>query len=192
MKTKFPFALSTLAISGALAAVAITAAHAADATKRANAELRTASGQPAGIVTFTQTGKGVRIAIDVAGLKPGEHGMHIHQRGECAPGVDPVTNQVVAFGAAGGHFDPGRAHRHGNPTEPVERVHGGDLPNLVVEPDGRAKGNYSASKLSVTDSATSIIGRAFIIHADADDYESNPAGKSGPRVLCGVIKPMAG
>ena len=33
----------------------------------------------------------------------------------------------------------------------------------------------------------SIMGRGLIVHANADDLTSQPAGNSGPKVACGVI-----
>ena len=32
-------------------------------------------------------------------------------------------------------------------------------------------------------------GRSLVVHRDPDDYASQPAGNSGPRVACGVITP---
>jgi Cu-Zn family superoxide dismutase len=32
-----------------------------------------------------------------------------------------------------------------------------------------------------------LIGRSVVVHADPDDYMSQPAGNSGKRVGCGVI-----
>jgi Cu-Zn family superoxide dismutase len=34
---------------------------------------------------------------------------------------------------------------------------------------------------------TSIVGRAVIVHASADDLTSQPSGAAGPRQACGVI-----
>ena len=49
----------------------------------ATAELRNADGQPAGTAMLTQVPGGVRIVIDVKGLPPGPHGVHVHEVGKC-------------------------------------------------------------------------------------------------------------
>lgn len=81
----------------------------------AEVTLRTAEGQSAGRATLTDTGAGVSMKIEAAGLTPGPHGFHIHLNGACAPAPDAATGKTVAFGAAGGHFDPGMSKHHGAP-----------------------------------------------------------------------------
>ena len=36
-------------------------------------------------------------------------------------------------------------------------------------------------------SAASIMGKAAVVHASADDLSSQPAGNAGDRIACGVI-----
>ncbi len=129
-----------------------------------------------GSVTFTQTGDAVRVTGEVSGLAPNTvHGFHIHEKGDCSSG-DGVS--------AGGHFNPlGQthgAHDHGD-------HHAGDLASLTSDANGVAKFSYTASLLSVGNGATDVIGRGLIVHRDADDFKSQPAGNSGPRVACAVI-----
>jgi Cu-Zn family superoxide dismutase len=155
----------------------------------ARVQLMTAAGAPAGEATLYSVKGATEIVINATGLKPGVHGFHIHTNGVCAPAPDAATGQTVAFGAAGGHFDPGASGKHGQPGEAPSHNHAGDLPNLVVEADGRGAVRYVNSYVTIAAGPQSVMGRALVVHADPDDYMTNPAGMSGARVLCGVIKP---
>lgn len=153
------------------------------------ATLLTPTGQPAGRAELTETPAGVEIAIVVQGLSPGQHGFHIHANGACAPGPDPATGQTVAFGAAGGHFDPGHSRNHGRPGQPINHAHAGELPNIPVGADGNGTLRYLNPNVTLERAPHTVFGRALVVHANPDDYTSDPAGNSGPRVLCGVIGP---
>ena len=87
---------------------------------------------------------------------------------------------AVAGGAAGGHYDPKAAGRHGGP---YGDGHLGDLPNLVVEADGSARMPLLAPRLDVA----AIAGRALIVHAGPDRY-ANDRDKGGARAYCDVIR----
>lgn len=152
------------------------------------AHLFTATGKPSGRADLTETPKGVEITISVQGLTPGQHGFHIHANGACAPGPDPATGQTVAFGAAGGHFDPGLSRNHGQPGEPAHQGHVGDLPNITVGADGAGSLRYLRPGVTLSRQPDSVFGRALVVHERADDYATDPAGNSGGRVLCGVIE----
>lgn len=153
------------------------------------ATMKTAGGQVVGRATLTSVSGGVEILLDVGGLSPGAHGFHIHANGACAPGPDGDTGRIVDFGAAGGHFDPGNSRNHGAPGQPTNAAHAGELPNLEVRSDGRGTLRYLNANISVAAGPTSVIGRSLVVHANADDYATDPSGNSGPRVLCGVIEP---
>ena len=144
----------------------------------ATADLKDASGAAVGSATMTGDGGGVKVAIEVNGLKPGKHGFHIHAVGKCE-GPD--------FKSAGGHFNPhGKKHGKDNP----EGKHGGDLPNLEVGADGKGKIEYTATDISLEEGPGSLFGpegTALVIHADPDDEKTDPAGNAGARVVCGVI-----
>jgi Cu-Zn family superoxide dismutase len=132
----------------------------------------------AGKITFTQLGDKVRVAGDVSGLRPNqEHGFHIHDAGDCSSGDGQ---------SAKGHFNP-YGKPHGNPSS-TER-HAGDMP--VVRADGRGHGHVDATldTISVTPGPASIVGRGLIVHADPDDYRTQPTGNAGARLACAVIKP---
>ncbi len=152
----------------------------------AAAALRDPAGQVLGNVTFKQMQLGVQVSLSVSGLRPGQHGLHIHEYGRCTPGVDAAKNEVVPFGGAGGHFDPGMSHNHDGPEAGNKYGHGGDLPMLVVGSDGSGTASFMTSKVSLT-GMSGILGRSLVIHAQPDDYKTDPSGMSGARERCGVI-----
>ena len=145
---------------------------------RANAQLTPTKGNKTfGEATFEQVGSKVRVVVYVQGLKPGqEHGLHIHEAGDCSSG-DGMS--------AKGHFNP-QAKPHGHHAS-TER-HAGDLPALVAGKDGRAKVDVEIDIITVTPGPTSVIGRGLIVHADPDDYKTQPTGNAGARIACGVIQ----
>jgi Cu-Zn family superoxide dismutase len=126
-------------------------------------------------------GRVVDVTVNVTGLKPGMHGVHLHAVGKCEPD----------FTAAGGHFDPGPA---GN-TDPDANhpYHMGDIPNLNVGANGRGVMKATTSRVTLSDGPLSLFdedGSAIIIHGNPDQGITG-APKSGvsggPRVACGVI-----
>ena len=159
----------------------------------AQARLKTPEGAPAGMATLTSLqGGGVDIAVQVQGMQPGPHGFHIHDKGECAPGPDAATGKTVAFGAAGGHFDPNNTQTHGKPGQSPQQIHAGDVPNLMVDASGSGMLRYTSEHVSLAPGASSIVGRSLVVHGGEDDYKTNPAGNSGPRIACGVIEMVHG
>jgi Cu-Zn family superoxide dismutase len=148
----------------------------------ARAVLRDAQGKVVGAATLNAVSGGVKIAVQVAGLTPGEHGFHIHAVDKCEP---------PAFTTAGGHFNPyGKRHGHKNP----EGAHAGDLPNLTVGADGTGSIDVTAVGMTLTPGRASLLqpgGASLVIHADPDDEKTDPAGNSGARIVCGVIAPFS-
>ena len=145
----------------------------------ATAELKTAKGEVVGNVRLAGRGaEGVRIMGEVKGLTPGDHGIHIHMTGKC---------EAPDFASAGGHFNPTSA-KHGVNTQ---GGHAGDLGNLTVGSDGSAKIDMTIPGVTMRGSdATSLFkegGTALVIHANADDLKTDPAGNAGGRFACGVI-----
>lgn len=127
-----------------------------------------------GTVSFTQEENGIKIVADVSGLTPGEHGFHVHEYGDCtAPDAT----------SAGGHYNP-ENKPHGAPGD--QERHVGDLGNITAQGDSTAHYERVDNVISLN-GTHSIIGRAVIIHANADDLTSQPTGNAGPRVACGVI-----
>ncbi|MCL2178949.1 MAG: superoxide dismutase family protein [Proteobacteria bacterium] len=126
-----------------------------------------------GSALFSQEADGIRLIADVSGLSPGSHGFHIHENGECSP---PDAK------SAGGHFNP-HQKEHGRMGE----GHAGDLPSLEADADGNAKLDVVLTSIELT-GENGIVGRSLIVHADADDYVSQPTGNAGARVACAVIQ----
>lgn len=131
-----------------------------------------------GTTTFTARGDQIMVDARVKGLTPGPHGFHIHEKGDCsAPDAS----------SAGGHFNPtGKPHGSHSASE----RHAGDLGNLVADANGDATLKISIPMAGLSmekDAPNSIVGRGLIVHADPDDYTTQPTGNSGKRVACAVI-----
>lgn len=142
---------------------------------RAVAVLHTVQGEDvSGTVHLEKTGEGVRVTARVEGLETGNHGFHIHRYGDCS---------AADFTSAGGHFNP-TGQDHGAPTQ--DNRHMGDMGNLAAGEDGTADIDYVDPVIKLN-GADGVIGRAIVIHAGADDFESQPSGAAGPRIACGVI-----
>jgi len=139
------------------------------------AELQPTAGQTAqGSVWLVQKRNHVAVHARVKGLKPGsEHGFHIHETGDC-------SNNGVA---AGGHFNPA-GHPHGGPKGPH---HLGDMPSLKADAGGEAQYEHQIPGVLLSGGEGALMGRAVIVHADPDDYTTQPSGNSGARIACGVI-----
>lgn len=135
-----------------------------------------------GTVTFTKIDDGkLRIVADVRGLKPGKHGVHVHEFGDCS----------AADGeSAGGHFNP-KSVEHGAPGAGAH--HPGDFGNLEADAGGHASMTLTIdpTPLSLGGGEADVLGRAIIVHADPDDF-GQPTGNAGGRVACGVIQGAAG
>jgi|SRR5579863_1306463 len=173
---RFPILLG---ISGLLLISASSQLNAA--TKSAHADIVNAQGTKIGTAKITAAGGGVKIAVTVSQLTPGEHGIHIHTVGKC---------EGPAFTSAGGHFNPTSAH-HGAHNTQDPHPHLGDLMNLKVGENGSANASFVANGVTLGDGANSLFhdgGTALVIHAKADDLMSDPSGNSGDRIACGVIE----
>lgn len=146
-------------------------------TASATAQLAPTRGNStAGNVRFTQHGDRVLVVGEVRGLKPNaEHGFHVHEKGDCSSGDG---------NSAGGHFNPGnRPHgRHGSGTH-----HAGDLPSLRADASGVARFNFESRSIRVGSGEADIVGRGLIVHANPDDYTTQPTGNAGARLACAVI-----
>lgn len=137
-------------------------------------------GSQIGTVTFVDVPGGMDIMVDLKGLAPGEHGMHIHQNPSCAPAQQ--DGKAVAALAAGGHWDPDNAKTH---KGPANGGHKGDLPFVTANADGTAKQKLSVKGLSTAE----IANHSLMIHAGGDNYSDNPPlGGGGGRIACGVIR----
>ena len=169
-------------LAGVAAAALIVSGPAIGAASKARAiaKMIGADGQPAGSVTFTATSHGVLMVLDLKGLTPGAHGIHIHTSGNCDP--------KAAFTSAGPHFSDDAKKMHGYLAE--HGMHAGDLPNQFAASDGTLHATAISNAFSLGNGKKSIFdrdGASIIVTAGADDYRSQPDGRSGGRVACGVI-----
>src|SRR5688572_16126755 len=131
-----------------------------------------------GMVAFIQAdadNAAIRVVGKIINIAPGKHGFHVHEIGNCA---------TPDASSAGDHFNPGDAHHAGH--EAAVR-HVGDLGNLEAGIDNTATFDFYDDHMEFV-GMNSIIGKAFIVHADEDDLTTQPAGNSGDRIACGVIE----
>jgi Cu-Zn family superoxide dismutase len=166
--------LALLALLGPLGGCASMAPSGPSATARLEP---TRGNSASGVVNFTQKGSRVRVQGDVSGLRPNqEHGFHIHEKGDCSSG-DGMS--------AGGHFNPlGKPHAH----PAISERHAGDLQALKADASGRARVDAEIDLITVEEGPTSVVGKGLIVHAQPDDYRTQPTGNSGARLACGVIQ----
>jgi len=167
---KRPMRISMVAV---LAACAAMAAHGQSAVATLDP---TAGNSAKGTIGFEQRGDRVLVDAKVSGLTPGAHGFHVHEKGDCS--APDATS-------AGGHFNPTNKP-HGNPASAEHHV--GDMPALVADASGNASFQGELTPMSLGGGVTDIVGKAVIVHKDADYYATQPTGNSGARVACGVIR----
>ena len=183
------FALLLLVLAGACATASSSVPPSSDT---ASADAGAAAGAPvqaapvatavleprsgsntSGTARITPTASGVVVLIEVQNAAPGEHGVHVHEKGDCS---DPAAM------SAGGHFNPKSAAHHGGPSTPVR--HGGDLGNMQVDSNGRGLLVVAVGDLTMDN----VVGRSIVVHQTVDDLKTDPAGNSGARVACGTIQ----
>lgn len=92
------------------------------------------------------------------------YAMHIHENGDCTPPFDKTGN-------------------HYNPTGMPHPQHAGDLIPIMGN-QGYAWTVFYNKRITVPE----IIGKSVIIHRMPDDFTSQPAGNSGEKIACGVIR----
>lgn len=140
--------------------------------------LRDGQGADVGRVILREQGDRILVNVRVAGLTPGEHGVHLHAVGKC---------DAPSFETAGAHFNPtSLRHGHLNPQGP----HRGDLGNLLVSSDGRGEKTVELIGAEVRAGIPALLGQtglALVVHASRDDETTDPTGNSGARVACAVI-----
>jgi Cu-Zn family superoxide dismutase len=167
----------------ALCGACKSAQRMANAVSAANAIIYNTSGAPIGTAQIWQDKNGlVYVEIASISLPAGAHGIHFHSVGKC--------ESSGAFATAGPHYNPmGMEHGLNNPKGP----HGGDNPNIVIPDRGVGKVAFSTDRVSLTPGTKSLFdadGSSLVIHAAADDQVTNPAGNSGARIACGVVKAL--
>ena len=118
----------------------------------------------------------LKLHVHVKGLEPGStHGMHIHENGLC---------QGPDYKSAGDHFNPHKT-KHGGPND--QQRHIGDFGNLKADATGTIKQDIVLKGFDPAE-MESLLGKAVILHAKADDLKTQPTGDSGDRLACGLIQ----
>ncbi|HUH35076.1 MAG TPA: superoxide dismutase family protein [Moheibacter sp.] len=134
--------------------------------------------QTAGKVTFKQNGDKVTMQVDVTGLTPGAHAIHLHEIADCSA-PDAMST--------GGHWNPAGSD-HGKWGD--EHFHMGDIGNLMADENGHASMTFTTDHwcISCLDENKDIMNKSVIIHAEEDDFHTQPTGNAGGRVGCVEIK----
>jgi Cu-Zn family superoxide dismutase len=170
---------TTSATSGAgtTAAGSSAGTSAVGSGSSANATIEPRSGSAlSGNSRFSPANGGLAAHVELQNATPGQHGLHVHEKGDCS---DPKA------ASAGPHFNPAASPHHGGPATPVR--HGGDLGNITVDNSGKGVLDVVVYGLSL-DGSDGVVGRAIVVHEKVDDLHSDPAGNSGGRIGCGVIQ----
>lgn len=146
----------------------------------ATARLKTADGKDGGTITLMEATGSVLFKFDLVGLAPGPHGVHVHESGKCEGN----------FASAGAIFNPlGAKHGFLHDEGPMA----GDLPNIHAGADGKAVGEFLSNYLTLNKDVEETLfdadGASIVVFEKADDYESEPEGGAGARIMCGIIQP---
>jgi Cu-Zn family superoxide dismutase len=135
----------------------------------------TSGNTAAGTVTFRDLGNGkVMVDAKLTGVPPGIHGFHVHELGACGDNGN----------AAGPHFNASSA-AHGAPSSLAH--HNGDFGNVEADTNGNVTVSREVTGVTVSSGALSVVGRAVILHANPDDFVTQPTGNAGARIACGVV-----
>lgn len=156
-----------------------TTTETVESNVRAVVNLEPTEGNTArGTITFLmEDDSTVQVSGTISGLAPGEHGIHVHENGDCsAPDAS----------SAGPHFNPTGA-MHGGPDAGMDQRHVGDLGNIQAGADSTAAVQITDNVITF-EGTNSIIGKALVVHETADDLTTDPSGNSGARLACGVIQ----
>jgi Cu-Zn family superoxide dismutase len=130
-----------------------------------------------GTATFVEKNGKVTFVATLAGLKPGIHAIHIHEKSDCT---------AADGSSAGGHWNP-TFKNHGKWG--VGEYHKGDIGNFVADEKGNGTITLTTDEwcIGCGDASKDILGKGLIVHQGADDFVSQPAGNAGARVACSAI-----
>lgn len=151
--------------------------------KEIEAKLYNADGDQVGTAKVVQQTTGVKISIKAEGFTPGVHGVHIHEVGEC---------KAPRFVSSGNHLNIDEKKKHG--LLHPKGAENGDLPNVIADENGTIKAEFAVPQVTLENGKTSLHrkdGSSIIITKNPDDGMTQPAGKSGERLACGVITKKA-
>lgn len=165
-------------LSGLAIAVVATTAAAAEVKVPMSSITASGVGQSIGDITIVESSAGLEFKVNVSGIPDGEHGFHVHEKGNCGPGEK--DGKPVAGIAAGGHYDPSATKTHQGPDQ---AGHLGDLPKLTSS-GGKISGSVKIAAVTLAD----VAGRSLMIHEGGDNYSDNPENGGGKgRIACGVV-----
>jgi Cu-Zn family superoxide dismutase len=145
--------------------------------KTVHATFESKSGsQLTGTATLTETADGVKVVVELDNVPPGEHGAHVHEKGDCS---------APDGSSAGGHFNP-ESHPHALPGSTPRHL--GDLGNVSISGDGKGTIDIVAAGANLKEGdPNSFLGKAIIVHEKKDDG-GQPTGNAGGRIGCAVIQ----
>ena len=130
-----------------------------------------------GTATFNEKNGFVTFITKISGLKPGVHAIHIHEKADCS---------AADAASAGGHWNP-TFKKHGKWTD-VEH-HKGDIGNFTADENGNGTITLKTDEwcIGCGDANKDILGKGLIVHANPDDFTTQPTGNAGGRVACSAI-----
>lgn len=141
--------------------------------------LNDADGDVAATAELTEDDDGVQVKLEGDGLPEGTHAFHVHEKGDC---------EAPDFESAGDHYNP-EDKNHGK--EDPDGPHAGDFDNIKVGADGKVDEDFTTDQVTLEKGKDNSLftdeGTSLVIHADEDDYKSQPSGDAGDRIACGVI-----
>ncbi|MCD0465662.1 superoxide dismutase family protein [Flavobacterium sp. ENC] len=132
-----------------------------------------------GTATFTEKNGKVTFVAKVAGLEPGVHAIHIHEKSDCT---------AADGSSAGGHWNP-TFKKHGKWGS--AEYHKGDIGNFTADAKGNGTITLTTDEWCVGcgDATKDVLGKGLIVHQGTDDFTTQPTGNAGGRVACaGIIK----
>ncbi len=173
-----PFNRFVIIASAMISGLACSTETAFAIGEKAMAAMKLADGKDAGTIILTEATAGVLLKFEIKGLSPGPHAVHVHETGKCEGDLT----------SAGGIYNPlGAKHGFLHDEGPMA----GDLPNIYASADGTVVAEVLSPFLTLSKDAEETLfdtdKTSIVISAKADDYESEPDGAAGPRVVCGVI-----
>ena len=177
--------LRNLLMAASASAAMVCGSAVSSESLNAKADFVDTEGNSIGSATLTQGPTGVLIYVNIDGIAPGGHAIHIHSVGSCDPD----------FMASKGHINIGN-HAHGllNPEGPDNA----DLPNIYASADGVVEAELFTTRVALIDARLrgdvayiyDTDGSAIVIHESPDDHMTQPIGGAGGRIACGVIVPV--